>query len=199
MVGLIVLREPIVELLFKRGAFDAETTRLTASALLYYGIGLWAFSAVRIVVSTFYALQDTKTPVKMAAISVVANIIFSIILMQYLGYRGLALATSLASMLNFWLLARALKVRLGLLGWESITESVRKIMAGSFIMGAVVWAIALLIIPSGDKTLISLFFGLMGSIFAGIVFYGSFSFFIRSPELDKILTVVKKSMGMRTK
>ncbi|MBW1834980.1 MAG: polysaccharide biosynthesis C-terminal domain-containing protein, partial [Deltaproteobacteria bacterium] len=64
-------------------------------------MGLWAFSAVRILVSTFYALQDTKTPVKMAAISVVANIIFSIILMQYLGYRGLALATSLASMLNF--------------------------------------------------------------------------------------------------
>ncbi len=172
---------------------------MTASALLYYGIGLWAFSAVRIVVSTFYALQDTKTPVRMAAISVVANIIFSIILMQYLGYRGLALATSLASMLNFWLLARALKAKLGLLGWKSITESVRKTMAGSFIMGAVVWAIALLIIPSEDKTLIGLFFGLMGSIFAGLVFYGSFSFFIRSPELEKVLGVVKKSMSLRIK
>ncbi|MBT9438848.1 MAG: murein biosynthesis integral membrane protein MurJ [Deltaproteobacteria bacterium] len=197
MVGLIVLREPIVELLFKRGAFDAETTRLTASALLYYGIGLWAFSAVRIVVSTFYALQDTKTPVKMAAISVVANIIFSIILMQYLGYRGLALATSLASMLNFWLLARALKAKLGLLGWKSINESACKTMAGSFIMGAVVWAIALLIIPSEDKTLIGLFFGLMGSIFAGLVFYGSFSFFIRSPELEQVLAVVKRSMRIK--
>ena len=66
MVGLIVLREPIVALLFKRGAFDAKTTHLTAYALLYYSMGLWAFSAVRIVVSTFYALQDTKTPVRMA-------------------------------------------------------------------------------------------------------------------------------------
>ena len=59
MVGLIILRDPIVALLFKRGAFDAQTTRLTADALLYYALGLWAFSAVRIVVSTFYALQDT--------------------------------------------------------------------------------------------------------------------------------------------
>jgi putative peptidoglycan lipid II flippase len=129
----------------------------------------------------------------MAAISVVANIIFSIILMQYLGYRGLALATSLASMLNFWLLARALKVKLGLLGWKSITESACKTMAGSFIMGAVVWAIALLIIPSEDKTLISLFFGLMGSIFTGLVFYGFFSFFIRSPELEQVLSIVNRN------
>ncbi|MCD4804066.1 MAG: polysaccharide biosynthesis C-terminal domain-containing protein, partial [Desulfobacterales bacterium] len=143
------------------------------------------------VVSTFYALQDTKTPVRMAVISVVANIIFSIILMQYLGHRGLALATSLASMLNFWLLTRALKVKIGLSGWKSITESACKTMAGSFIMGAVVWAVALLIIPSGDKTLINLFFGLIGSIFAGLVFYGFFSFFIRSPELEKVLTVVR--------
>jgi uncharacterized membrane protein YkgB len=100
-------------------------------------------------------------------------------------------------MLNFWLLARALKVKLGLLGWKSITESACKTMAGSFIMGVVVWAIALLIIPSEDKTLIGLFFGLMGSIFTGLVFYGSFSFFIRSPELEKVLSVVKRSTSIK--
>ncbi len=100
MVGLIVLREPIVALLFKRGAFDATTTHLTAYALLYYSIGLWAFSAVRIVVSTFYALQDTRTPVITGAVSVCANIVLGIILMGPMGHGGLALSTSLASMLN---------------------------------------------------------------------------------------------------
>jgi len=88
MVGLIILREPVIALLFKRGAFDAETTRLTAVALLYYGIGLWAFSAVRIVVSTFYALQDTKTPVRMAVVSVIANIVLGVLLMGPLGPWG---------------------------------------------------------------------------------------------------------------
>ena len=96
MVGLILLREPIVALLFKRGAFDTQTTALTASALLYYGIGLWAFSAVRIVVALFYALQDTRTPVKMAAISIIVNIILGIVLMWPLRHGGLALVHAIA-------------------------------------------------------------------------------------------------------
>ncbi len=197
MVGLIVLREPIVALLFKRGAFDDETTRLTAYALLYYGIGLWAFSAVRIVVSTFYALQDTKTPVKMAVISIFANIVLSIILMGPLGHGGLALATSVASMLNLGLLVRALKQRLGALGWRSITGSALKTTVCSGIMGAVVWTIALFIIPSDDRTLSNLFFGLMGTIVAGLILYGSFSFFINSPELEKVLAVARKGIRKR--
>lgn len=197
MVGLIVLREPIVALLFKRGAFDDETTRLTAYALLYYGIGLWAFSAVRIVVSTFFALQDTKTPVKMAVISIFTNIVLSIILMGPLGHGGLALATSVASMLNLGLLVRALKQRLGALGWRSITGSALKTTVCSGIMGAVVWTIALFIIPSDDRTLSNLFFGLMGTIVAGLILYGSFSFFINSPELEKVLAVARKGIRKR--
>jgi len=190
MVGLIVLRQPIVSLLFKRGAFDAEATHLTAYALLYYGIGLWAFAAVRIVVSTFYALQDTKTPVKAAAISVCANIVLGIILMRPLGHGGLALATSLASMLNLALLVRALREKLGALEWRSITASVCKTLICSAVMGAVVWAIALIVIPSTDATITSLFWGLTGSILAGVVLYVVFSFFLKSPELEKVLAMV---------
>ena len=100
MVGLIVLREPIVSLLFNRGAFDAQATRLTSDALLYYALGLWAFSAVRIVVSTFYAMQDTRTPVKCATVAIAANILFGMALMGPMKHCGLALATSLASMVN---------------------------------------------------------------------------------------------------
>jgi putative peptidoglycan lipid II flippase len=218
MVGLIILREPIVALLFKRGAFDAETTRLTAYALLYYSIGLWAFSAVRIVVSTFYALQDTKTPVRifsavrivvstfyalqdtktpvrMAVISVSANIILGIILMGPLAHGGLALATSLASMLNLLLLVWALRLKLGALGWKNIIESVCKTMICSGIMGAAVWAIALLIIPSEGGTFSALLFGLMGSIVIGLVLYGSFSLLLKSQELEKVLAIVRKGRG----
>ncbi len=197
MVGLIVLREPIVALLFKRGAFDAETTRLTAYALLYYSVGLWAFSAVRIVVSTFYALQDTKTPVRMAVISVCANIILGIILMRPMGHGGLALSTSLASMLNLGLLVRALRVKLGTLGLKNVTKVAFKTMICSGIMGAVVWVTALLIIPSENQTLPDLFFGLMGSIITGIIIYGSFSLLFKSQELEKVLAIVGK--GIRKK
>jgi putative peptidoglycan lipid II flippase len=195
MVGLIILREPIVALLFKRGAFDAETTRLTAYALLYYSIGLWAFSAVRIVVSAFYALQDTWTPVWMAVISVVAKIVLSVILMQWLAHGGLALSTSLASMLNLGLLVWALRLKLGALGLRNIIESVCKTMICSGIMGAAVWAIALLIIPSEGGTFSALLLGLMGSIVIGLVLYGSFSLLLKSQELEKVLAIVRKGRG----
>ena len=194
MVGLIILREPIISLLFKRGAFDAETTRLTATALLYYGIGLWAFSAVRIVVSTFYALQDTKTPVRMAVVSVIANIVLGVLLMGPLGHGGLALSTSLASMLNLVLLIRALRVTLGSLELKSIKESVCKTLVSSAMMGAVVWAVSVNMIRSGDGTLSSLLFWLMGSIIIGFLFYGAFSFLIKSPELNKVWVAVKKGV-----
>tara|TARA_B100001971_G_C18263904_1_gene589833 strand:- start:1435 stop:3003 length:1569 start_codon:yes stop_codon:yes gene_type:complete len=194
MVGLIILREPIISLLFKRGAFDAETTRLTAVALLYYGMGLWAFSAVRIVVSTFYALQDTKTPVRMAVVSVIANIVLAVLLMGPLGHGGLALSTSLASMLNLVLLIRALRVTLGSLELKNIKESVCKTLVSSAMMGAVVWAVSVYMIRSGDETLSSLLVGLMGSIIIGFLFYGAFSFLIKSPELKKVWVAVTKGV-----
>lgn len=197
MVGLIVLREPIVSLLFKRGAFDAETVHLTAYALLYYSVGLWAFSAVRIVVSTFYALQDTKTPVRMAVISVCANFILGILLMGPLEHGGIALATSLASILNLGLLVRALKGKLGMLGLKAIMTSAYKTIICSVFMGAAVWAAALFIIPSEGGGLVGLFIGVLGSIIIGLVLYGSFSLLLKSQELEKVMAIVRKEKGLK--
>jgi len=194
MVGLIVLREPIVALLFKRGAFDVQATRLTAYALLYYGIGLWAFSAVRIVVSTFYALQDMKTPVRAACISVAANIILGVILMQWMAHGGLALSTSLASMLNLGLLINALRAKLGFLGLRNIAVSVFKSAACSAIMGIGVWGVALAIIPAGGGNLAGLFVGLLASIGVGIILYGLFAFLFKSPELEVVWGMAKKCL-----
>jgi len=196
MVGLILLREPIVALLFKRGAFDAETTRLTAYALLYYAIGLWAFSAIRIVVSTFYALQDTKTPVKMAVISISVNIVLGIILMRTpLLHGGLALATSMASILNLGLLVNALRQKIGHLKLKSIITSTVKSTVSSGIMGVCVWAISLWIIPANPETVPALFFGLAGCIFAGFILYVALSFLIKSSEIKQVLSVVREGIG----
>jgi putative peptidoglycan lipid II flippase len=192
MVGLIVLREPIITLLFKRGAFDPETVRLTAYALLYYSIGLWAFSGVRIVVYTFYALQDTKTPVRIGVVSVCANIILGVILMRPMGHGGIALSTSLASMLNLGLLVWALRTKLGALGLKRMAGSACKIIICSGMMGGVVWATALLIVPSENGTLSGLFFGLTGSIVTGLVLYGSFSLLLKSTELKNVLAFAGK-------
>ena len=190
MVGLIVLRQPVVALLFERGAFCSEATLLTANAVLYYSIGLWAVSGVRIVVFTFYALKDTKTPVYTAVISIIANILLGVILMGPMGHAGLALALSLASMLNFGLLMRALNTKLGPLKLSGIAESVCKNVICSVIMGIAVWTVALYIIPSGTESLLGLLTGLTGSILTGLVIYGVFSMIFKTPEMEKVLNLV---------
>jgi putative peptidoglycan lipid II flippase len=192
MVGLIVLREPIVALLFERGAFNSEDTRLTAYALLYYTVGLWAFSAVRIVANAFYAMQDIGTPVRMATVAISANICLGIILMKPMGHGGLALSLSLASMLNLGLLLRALKARLGSLGWRSVSGSIWRTTVSSSLMGAIVWIMAKFLIPSQGATTTGLFLGLTCSIAIGMIVYGSVSYFIKSPELESILSLQLK-------
>jgi putative peptidoglycan lipid II flippase len=197
MVGLIILREPIVSLLLQRGEFDSQATGLTSQALLYYSLGLWAFSAVRIVAATFFALQDTRTPVRMATISIIANVILGVVLMRPLAHGGLALATSLASILNLGLLVRALRSKLGSLGWKSITQSVGRTLLSSSVMGIGVWTAALAIVPVEGRTLSRLFWGVAGSIATGLCIYGAISYFLKSPELSSVLAEAKK--GIRKK
>jgi putative peptidoglycan lipid II flippase len=81
MVGLIVLREPIVAVLFERGAFGSDSARLTAYALLWYSTGLWAYAALRILLAVFYALQDAYRPLQAAAAGVVVNLAVGLALM----------------------------------------------------------------------------------------------------------------------
>jgi putative peptidoglycan lipid II flippase len=197
MLGLIVLREPIVALLFQRGEFNVLATRLTAQALLYYSLGLWAFSAVRIVAATFFALQDTRTPVKMAGISILANIVLGVVLMGPLAHGGLALATSLSSILNLGLLVHALRGKLGALGWRSIARSFCKTLMSSLAMGGVVWAVGLIILPDPNLGLAGLLAGVVGCIAAGICAYGAFSYALKSSELHVVLIEIRKGIGTK--
>ena len=192
MVGLIVLREPIITLLFKRGAFDAETVRLTAVALLYYCAGLWAFSAVRIVVSLFYALQDTKTPVKMAIISIIVNVVLGIALMGPLKHGGLALATSLASIVNLLLLTWALRRKIGMLGWRSMMVSAGRSLAISLVMGAAVWGMSVMIIPRSGHSFLQLLLGMTGTIAAGVGLYVFLGVVSGSPELGRLVKALRR-------
>ncbi|MBF0126206.1 MAG: murein biosynthesis integral membrane protein MurJ [Magnetococcales bacterium] len=112
-VGMIVMREPMLALLFERGAFAPETTHLTANALLAYSVGLIALSTVKVTAPAFYAMQDTRTPVRIAMICMAFNMVMNVVLMFPLQHVGLALATSLGGFLNAGLLLRALRRKAG--------------------------------------------------------------------------------------
>jgi len=194
MAGLIILREPIIMLLFKRGEFNAQTVRLTAQALLYYSTGLWAFSSVRIIIAVFYALNDTKTPVRIAVVSLLTNIVLSFLLMIPLKHGGLALANSLSSMLNVILLFRALGIKLGPLDENELKKSVIKIAACSVIMGGIVWMVASVIIPAGNISLCRLFLSVSCCILTGITSYCFFSYLFNSNEIRNLYARVRRDV-----
>lgn len=133
--GLIFLRYPIVQLLYERGHFTAEHTVATGNALLFYALGLYAYSLVKIVTPTFYALGDTRTPVKYSALVIALKIAINLALIRKLGFLGLALGTSVASLLNTIFLFRALRRRIGGFGAHGVTASLLKITAAGLVMG----------------------------------------------------------------
>jgi putative peptidoglycan lipid II flippase len=139
VAGLIVLGEPIIRVLFERGAFDATATVMTNKALFFYSLGLLAFSGIRVMVSAFYALQDTRTPVKIAIVAVLANLAFSLAFMGPLKHAGLALALSLASLLQFCLLVIFLKRKIVMRNLRGVFVSAAKSALAAVIMGAGVY------------------------------------------------------------
>ncbi|HDP35376.1 MAG TPA: murein biosynthesis integral membrane protein MurJ, partial [Candidatus Hydrogenedentes bacterium] len=101
MVALIVLREPVIRLIFERGEFDAAATERAAGALFYAGMGLVSFAWVKVLVQGFYARHDTRTPVVVAASCMLLNIALNLALVRPMGYQGLALSTSISFTVNF--------------------------------------------------------------------------------------------------
>jgi len=192
MVGLAVLRVPIVSVLLERGSFTPEETMQTSIALFYYSLGLWAISGLRITVQVFYSLHDTKTPVKVGAINLLAHVLCSVVLMGPLKHGGLALALSLTSVLHFLLLLMCLRRKIGRLGMRAALPSLAKIVFASLIMGGVCYFISSQVnwLTPGDfcKKIVYL----AGAIGSGALVFFGVCFLLRCPELETLKDVFKK-------
>jgi putative peptidoglycan lipid II flippase len=111
--GLIILAHPIVSLLFEHGRFTSFATSLTAKALWGYSAGLVAYSSVKILANAFYALQEPRIPVRVAVVSMLANVVLIVILMGPFGVLGLSCAAAISSWLNASWLFLLIRKRLG--------------------------------------------------------------------------------------
>ncbi|MBO3443033.1 murein biosynthesis integral membrane protein MurJ [Clostridium sp. CCUG 7971] len=136
-VGAIVLAEPIVRILFQRKAFDAESTYMTYTALRFYSLGLVAMGVRDILTRVFYSLSDTKTPMINGSIALVINIILNLILIKPLGYIGIAISTSIASIITIILLFISLKKKTGYFGGDKIIITGIKSLVAAIVMGVV--------------------------------------------------------------
>jgi putative peptidoglycan lipid II flippase len=137
VVGLAVLRTPILALIFQRGEFSVTDTALAGEAVLYYGLGMWAAGGVRVLASAFYSVKDTRTPFITAAVAMGVNIALNLYLMTIMAHAGLALASSLSITFQFFLLLHLLRRRLGPLGIRRIVGETGKMLAAAAVMGLV--------------------------------------------------------------
>lgn len=136
-IGAIVLAEPIVKILFQRGEFDANSTYMTAMALRFYAVGLLAMGIRDILYRAFYSMSDTKTPMINGSTALIINIVLNILLIKKLDYIGLALSTSISSIITIILLFVSLKKKVGYFGGDKIIKTGIKSLISSIIMGAV--------------------------------------------------------------
>ena len=135
-VGLIVLAQPIVAVIFEHGEFTAADTMATAAALQLYAIGLVGYSIVRIISPTFYALQRSRVPVMVSAGSVLVNVALNLALVRMMGYRGLALGTSITAILNATVQLFLLRREIGGINGTRIVTSLARVLIAAAVMGA---------------------------------------------------------------
>lgn len=108
-VAMLVVAEPLIQTLFQYGNFDADDARVTAYVLMGYALGVPAYVAGKVFSTTYYAQQDTVTPVKVAVVCALNNIALSLVFIQFIGVAGIALATGLCGWLQFTMLLHGLK------------------------------------------------------------------------------------------
>lgn len=145
--ALLVIAQPIITVLFQRGAFDAQISAATGQALMAYAIGLPAYVLVKVLGPGFFAREDTTTPVKIAIVCVAVNVVLNLTLIHWLAHVGIALATALSAWLNAYLLMWTLRRR----GHHALDARLRsrvpRILIASAGMAGVLW---LMMVWGGD-------------------------------------------------
>jgi putative peptidoglycan lipid II flippase len=192
-VGLILLREPIVALVYQRGEFSALSTSLVSWALLWYAVGLVGHCLVEIGSRAFYALHDTRTPVLVGVAAMSLNIVFSLMFARLFGgwgvppLGGLALANSLATALEAVALLYLMSLRLNGLDLLEIARSLLRMGIASLVMALGLWGTHLSV-RSLPNWIVAL-----GGVIAGGLVYLICSILVRSPELSRVWKMIWKS------
>lgn len=191
MAGLIALSYPIVSIILQRGAFDPFQAKETAGALVCYSVGLWAFSSVRIVLPVYYAIKDIKTPAIFTGITVVCDILLSMWLMTFIGHKGLALSTSISSMINFCLLTNGIRPFLKDFDWKGTSLSLLKSIFCALIMGIIIYFTGSYFDRIVSSFVVKVAF-LIANIFFGIFIYIGMSYILGSRELKTMYSIIKR-------
>lgn len=196
--GVMILRVPIIEVLYKRGAFDTRAVNMTSYALLYLCLGLLFIGIRDILSKAFYALQDTKTPMFNAIIGIVINIAVNLTLVKKMGIGGLALGTSLSTIVCTLLLTRDIIKKIGSINGRMILKTESKILAASSIMGVSIYASnKVLQHVFATNTMKGTVISLCITVAIGIVVYAVSIMLLKVEEFVDVMAMLKKKIGKK--
>lgn len=193
-VGAMVLATPVVRILFERGAFNDRSTVLTATALVFYSVGMIGFGLRDILDKVFYSLKDTRVPMTNGIIAVVLNIVLNIILVKFMGHGGLAFATSLSSLICIVLLFRSLKKKIGYYGQDKIRSTFIKTVVASLVMGIVTYFVYKFLFGILGLGFIQEAISLGVSIAIGGVIYLALIIVFKVEEVNMAIDMIKKKL-----
>jgi putative peptidoglycan lipid II flippase len=193
-VGLAVLARPIISVIYEHGRFGAADTDATAQALLFYAIGLYAYSAVKVFAPAFYALNLARVAVWGSVLGMASNVALNLALYPVLGYRGVALGTSLAAGANFSVLAFAWRRRFGGLGGAGTFRQLGKVLLAALALALAAWATqrGLARLLPGHKSLPRQLALAFGPIAAGGLVYLAAARALGIRELDELAGALRR-------
>jgi putative peptidoglycan lipid II flippase len=193
-VGVALLAEPLTRIMFERGEFTPADTKRTAECLQMYAVLLFSASMELVVARALYALHDTKTPAVISAVAIATSIAFNFLLIGPLKHMGLALSTSLASLLMMVLALLATQKRLGSFGLWAKRREWLKMLVSVAVMGLVVgWGYRSLPVMAGGVWQTALWTGVL--VLAGMTVYIFALFVLRVAVLKDIWDLVKRMLG----
>ncbi|OGB73701.1 murein biosynthesis integral membrane protein MurJ [candidate division Kazan bacterium RIFCSPHIGHO2_01_FULL_44_14] len=188
-----LLRAQIVRLVFGYGLFGWDYTRFTVSALAFFTFGMLGQSIIHLLARSFYALQDTKTPLLVSIGSLGLNVGLALILVQYLDVVGLAAAISISATVNAGLLLVILGRRLGGLPWRGLSEYLVKIIFAGFIMtGAGYLMLRVMNLIVTTHTVIGLFAQTVVTAGVAVLVYLAITRVLKIPEVSRILSPFRR-------
>ncbi len=203
-LGLILLREPLVTIIFQRGQFDANSTQLVAWALLWYAAGLVGHSVVEITSRAFYALHDTKTPVIIGVAAMSLNIGLSFLLSSifvgwgWLPHGALALANSIATFLEMGALLFVMRKRLSGLGGGHVLKGLFYALVAGGLMALALWGWIRLTAQWTISRGLSNWVVALGGIAVGGLVYGLSLVLLRVPEIKQVFEGIKRRLVKRS-
>lgn len=181
-IGMMALSEPIIRLVFQRGAFDNKSVLATASMLVAYAPFVIFQSLSDVIDKGFYAVGDSKSPVIIVIIQQVINLILNYILIKVFGIEGLAFATAISAGLGALMIFYKFRSNFGAMNFKKSSKSLIKITALSILMGLIAHTMYGFL-----QARVSYVIALFGSILIAAIFYGFFLLLARVPEVMRMV------------